>query len=628
MRKLIAVVLLLCVVLLVSCRSEVDSGEIGGFREMDCPFDVPEGAPARRLTCGMVTIPERHESPDGATIEIAVAVFKAKNLFPQPDPLVLVEGGPGGSALTSLAPVFAVPEADFLYQKRDLVIIEQRGTFYSIPSLDCPDAPVPGLVDRALTGESLVAAHQACRDDLLAEGVALDAFNSVENAADIPLVVEALGYTEYDFMGLSYGTMLAQHVMRDHPEGLRSVIMDSVAPLSTNFLPNMGMTGDRAFRLLFDGCATDDFCATMYPDLETTFHETVAALDEAPVTVTVEASDGEEPFDVMVDGAFLTTFLFESLYNVELIPYLPGYITAVAGGDMTWIEAEGYELLLEPTFADGFFYTVLCAEDADFEPDATTLDGIHEELVTPVTGEWESFFALCEVWDVPALPDWVDEPVESDIPTLILNGEFDPITPPAYGDNVAETLVNGYSYTYPGASHGVIGAGECPIGMLLAFLDDPTVEPDSSCLDGMRVRFDVPLTSYVLKPVEIESVGVRMPIAVSWEAVEPGVFRPALAPDDREMRVLSVADDNPQRAAREYIIAQEPDGWDKFASETVEDREWHVFLMVEGTNLTIVGATVEGDTSYLVTFVAPEVLVGDLADYLYFPGLRGFEVIE
>jgi pimeloyl-ACP methyl ester carboxylesterase len=598
--------------------------QAGAFVETDCPFSIPDGTPARLVQCGLVTVPERHEEPDGPSIQIAVAVIKAKNLLPASDPLVMVEGGPGGSALSTLARVFALPHLSFLRRQRDLVIIEQRGTYHSQPVLDCPNAPSPGFGERPGSDVDLTVIHRECRETLLDAGVDLDAYNSLQNAADIPLVVAALGYGKYNFMGLSYGTMLAQHLMREHPDGLRSVVLDSAAPLERSFLPEVAASGDRAYHLLFDSCANDAFCRETYPDLESVFWRTVDVLDEEPLVTVLDGPDGTEPTTVLVDGGFLVSYLFESLYNAELIPYLPGYIYALSARDATWVEQHGYELLVEPTFSEGFFYTVLCAEDGDFASEETATRDVYPALQEAAVAEWDEFQTLCDVWDVAPLPDVVNQPVSADVPTLLLTGELDPITPPAFGRQVAETLSQSYVYTFPGASHGVIGAGACPLTMLADFLDDPTAPPDAACIADMAVHFDQPLAFYELTPVKVH--GVRILVPAGWQEIEPGVFRPDAAPDAREIRLVTRSGHNPRRAARKYIQSLSPDGWRKYATETEGNREWHVYLAQYSTDLMIVSATVEGDTSYLHTLIAPESLVGDLADVIYFPAIREFKV--
>ena len=163
------------------------------------------------------------------------------------------------------------------WQIRDVILLEQRGTYYSEPSLVCTELidALIGTLDQNLTIDETIAldldATTACHNRLLAEGVNLSAYDSLENAADVAALPGALGYEQYDFYGVSYGSLLAQHLIRNHPEGLRSVIMDAILPTSVNFIPNSGQSFQRSFDLVFASCAADAACNAAYPNLNTPF---------------------------------------------------------------------------------------------------------------------------------------------------------------------------------------------------------------------------------------------------------------------------------------------------------------------------------------------------------------------
>ncbi|MGF1506590.1 MAG: alpha/beta hydrolase [Anaerolineae bacterium] len=334
--------------------------------------------------------------------------------------------------------------------------------------------------------------------------------------------------------------------------------------------------------------------------------------------MTVPADD---PFEVTVDGDFLVEYLFESLYDAELIPMLQGYIANAAAGDLVWVEEHGAQILVEETFATGFFHTVLCAEDADFEPE---VGGDVRPLLAGMAREtWAEFRAACAVWDVAPID--ADEPVTSPIPALLLAGEFDPVTPPAFAEHLAESLPNGAAVTIPGGSHGAVGAGSCPFQIVLDFLEDPQQPPDTGCTQTMAVSFQRPLADYMLVPTE--RFGAQILIPEAWQEVEDGVFEPPTAGDLR-MAVFTLEGDNANRTARAYIRGLEADGWEKFGVETVEGRDWHIFLIAEGDLLTVLSAASAGDGIYVLALTAPEPRLGDLADVIYFPAVEAFEIAQ
>jgi len=204
---------------------------VATFEEAPCPFEVPEGA---MVECGFVVVPEDHSDPTGPTIRLAVAVLKDQSGEHQPDPVMLLTGGPGEKTVANgpaLAPVLAP-----IHPNRDLILFDQRGVGLSEPALECPEfvQALFDLLDEPDPNVALQArfdALMACRDRLMSEGHNLSAYNTVQNAADVDAIRVALGYDQVNLYGGSYGSLLAQATMRDHPEGIRSVAINSVLPL-------------------------------------------------------------------------------------------------------------------------------------------------------------------------------------------------------------------------------------------------------------------------------------------------------------------------------------------------------------------------------------------------------------
>ncbi|MFN8451852.1 MAG: alpha/beta hydrolase [Anaerolineae bacterium] len=133
------------------------------------------------------------------------------------------------------------------------------------------------------------------------------------------------------------------------------------------------------------------------------------------------------------------------------------------------------------------FNSVTCSEEIpfnDYEASIADAESTPPEVRDGLVGV-ESMFQTCEIWDVTPAPEFEAEPVVSDLPVLVLAGEYDPATPPAWGEIAAETLSNSFFFEFPGVGHGTIDGGDCPRSIFLAFLDDPTTEPDASCIAEM-----------------------------------------------------------------------------------------------------------------------------------------------
>ena len=461
------------------------------FESAACPFDIPKG---QNVECGYLVVPEDRSQPDGPTIRLAVAIFKSHSNNPAADPIVYLEGGPGAKALKAVPLTFDDQFATFL-ANRDLIIFDQRGVGYSDPALDCPefiDLTYEYLDQDVSPEESVALGYEAacsCRDRLVSEGVNLAAYNSAESAADLNDLRLVLGYGEWNLFGVSYGTRLALTAMRDFPEGIRSVILDSTVPLQSNVYTELPANFDRALNVFFDGCASDPSCSKAYPDLDTVFWELVDELNDSPATFSVEQPLSGETYDVLVDGDNLIGILFESLYSTWLIPWMPkiifevrdsfyGRLAILVGADLAEMEF----------FSHGMYYSVQCGEEVHFTmPQELAvacqpypeLQSFCYDLSDPDKG----ICAQCDIWGAKEADPIENEPVTSDIPTLVLAGEYDPITPPAWGQIAAETLSNSFYFEFSGVGHCPSLSGEeCPLSIALAFLDDPTKEPNGSCV--------------------------------------------------------------------------------------------------------------------------------------------------
>ncbi|MGF1668623.1 MAG: alpha/beta hydrolase, partial [Acidimicrobiia bacterium] len=468
-----------------------------------CPFEGLELGPVTLIPeddgfeCGYVTVPERHADPDGATINIPVAIRRGEGAGPVP--LFLAQGGPGGSAFEIFSILTTGAQAA---SGRDIVIFNQRGTSFATPDLSCTesfDAAAELLEADDEEAERLaMAAVIECRHRLAAEGVDLSAFNSVENAADIPVLASALGYQQIDFYGVSYGTLLGLHLMRDHPEALRSVILDAVVPTQLNFIPEVTSTENRVWSEVFAHCAADPVCSTDYPDLEARVFTLVERLDADPLIIEVADSDTGASAEASLTGGVMLDLMFQLMYTPGSYAFVPRIIADLEAGDTTALEFVWPLLAYDRTFAEGMYYSVICAEDADFAPGDVNLDGVRPALAEGAADELAAFLEVCGIWDVDELDDFVDTPVASDVPTLVLSGRFDPITPPVYGEQAAATLSNATVVVHPYGAHGVAFDNPCIDQVMTAFLTNPDATVDTSCVGSIGPEETVPADAVTL----------------------------------------------------------------------------------------------------------------------------------
>ncbi len=437
------------------------------FEPGECPFDVPEDlGPDQSVECGFILVPADHFNPGPETMRIAVVVLRDHREGHQPDPLIVLAGGPG-EKIVKHAPQLAEALAS-IYQSRDLVIYDQRGIGLSEPALECPEWSAAQLElldepDLRVIAEASFESWMSCRDRLLEEGHDLALFNTRQSAADVNAIREALGYETINLFGGSYGSLLAQATMRDYPEGIRSVMIDSVLPLEKSLFVDVSVTGPQAILRLVNSCEADPDCQESYPNLETVLYEVIDRLDKEPVHITVTHPQTGEAYDALLTGFTVRSNLMVFLYDTTIIPLLPKAIYDVYEGDYGLMtQLRSLYLAKLDALSRGVLFSVMCTEDLigrEADEYITLQAGLPTQLVGdryPEEVEKYGVFGICKNWPVEEADPWVKEPVESDIPTLVVSGEFDPVTPPGYGALVAKKLTNASHFEFLGVGHSVI----------------------------------------------------------------------------------------------------------------------------------------------------------------------------
>jgi pimeloyl-ACP methyl ester carboxylesterase len=469
-----------------------DNDTVPRYEEAICRFYVPSGV---NVECGYLIVPEDHNDPGSASLRLHVAVFKSVSANPEPDPVIYLEGGPGGSALETVGYAYDFLVKPFL-DTRDFVVFDQRGTGYSQPYLGCPELFDVGYdtIDQFLLPSEDVSANLeavfACHDRLVEQGINLSVFNSAQSAADVEVLRQFLGYDQWNLFGISYGTRLALTIMRDYPEGVRSAILDSAYPTQVNLYIETPANMHRSMDTLFLRCASDPDCNERYPNLEAVFYKLVDQLNREPVLVKLD-DHYHDGYEVLVSGDDLIGLLFRSFYSEALIPKLPSVIYKARRGDyseLAWLRAQsvggggGNSM--------GMYYSVQCYEEVPFGSPDEVIAGAndHPQVQNFFTRSYylgKAIFTVCKTWQLENINPTENDPVASDIPALILSGEYDPITPPTWGEMAQQLLPNSYFYLFPGMGHGVSIAADCPTSITLQFLNDPLSTPDSSCIENM-----------------------------------------------------------------------------------------------------------------------------------------------
>ena len=315
-------------------------------------------------------------------------------------------------------------------------------------------------------------------------------------AADLNDLRAALGYETVNLYGVSYGTRTALTVMRDYPTILETVVLESAIPLEKDLLGSDFVSAQRALNLVFERCAADSACNDVYPDLKIVFKELINQLDANPITVKVTHLVSNKVYDVWVDDSILGASVHEALYSNETLIYLPKLIYETLEGQDERYKTLATSLEIYLFYGDyaseGMRYGVLCSDEGTF----TSLESARKDMgsTNPAMAEFinndlEMNYRTCDFWGAKIADPIENQAVYSEIPTLILAGEYDPVTPPSFGQLVADTLENTFYVEFPGLGHYVFADSSCARDIVAEFLIEPNTMPDSGCAESKKINF-------------------------------------------------------------------------------------------------------------------------------------------
>ena len=417
---------------------------------------------AQAVQCGALEVPENRARPEGRKLSIFVAVLPANTLSPKPDPLVLLAGGPGQAAST-LGP-FAM-QLGAVRRTRDIVLIDQRGTGRS-SRLDCP-AFAPD--EHAEFDIDPVPKSLLCAWQLTERNVDASQYTTSAWVADLEDVRDALGYRQLNLWGGSYGTRVAQEYLRRHPEHVRSVVLDGVAPPSLRISFDVWRTRDDALDDVIAACRASAPCVKAHPDPQATLREIREALEGGTKTTLRDPRTGitremHVEFDTVIGALQPLT------YAPEAASLIPELLALARDGDFAPLIAASLVIIgdLPDQFSPALHYSVTCAEDVPRVTREERQNGVDDERVRALA---RRTLAVCDQWPKGALPADFTQPVKSGVPALLLSGGLDPVTPPAYGAEVAKGFTASRHVIARGFGH-IVSPHACAPRLIAAFVDD------------------------------------------------------------------------------------------------------------------------------------------------------------
>ncbi|MDJ0814358.1 MAG: alpha/beta fold hydrolase [Woeseiaceae bacterium] len=442
----------------------------------DCRISAGPGYPGIKARCGTFERPLDPASPGGEMLELRVAVVPALDLTPEPDPLVPLAGGPGGSAIQFYSAYAGAFEP--VRRTRDILLIDQRGTGDSA-HMDCPIDD--DIVEGQYTEEETIAFTQSCLDQLPHDP---RFFTTSVAVADLEALREALGYPALNLLGTSYGSRVAQHFARRYPDSTRTVVIDGVVPPQLPLGPGIALEAQRAIDEIFARCAEDVACNERFPEIDLDFAALRAELENEPVMVSLLDPATGRPTEIVFGRNELAGAVRLLAYQPQSIAILPLMIHEAANGNLVPLAAQFQMTMtsLADALALGMHNSVMCTEDLPFlDRDAIDFDALEKTYIGAM--QLEALDTICSVWPRGPIDDDFNEPLATNIPVLLLSGTADPITPPSYAEMALVEMTNHTHIANERQGHGQVAAGCMPdvIASFVASADPAAL--DASCME-------------------------------------------------------------------------------------------------------------------------------------------------
>ena len=443
-------------------------------------------ADSNNVNCFLIPVDKAYKQASGGSYFLAVAVAASQNKSKE-FPLLYLHGGPGIATLGKLKSYLKSPTWKLMREKHDLVFFDYRGTGSSQPALcnDLPDS-LSAFIRTNPTANDIrakeVSLYQRCKENLSGQGINLETFSSFQLAADADAVRKALKIDKWNVYGVSYGTTVALNAIRSFPAGLQSVILDSPFPPNAPWV-DFVRPFDTCFNVLENNLKKELATEKQFANLRSNFVAAVKRLNEKPVRLlSPGASDSTNKRNYTGDD--FAWSIWSSMLKPKSIPFVPLAIQEVANGNDSVLQL--WATAFSSPDAHGKFSAaqsnaILCFEGKPQRPEDS------QDSLLKNYPEFSSFNAgfnvpVCNVWrpDLPA--NNVFDPVVSDIPVLILAGEYDPVCPPFFGELTAKTLSHSKFLIIPSASHAAIHADDCVRRIAYNFISFPHKELSLQCI--------------------------------------------------------------------------------------------------------------------------------------------------
>ncbi len=439
--------------------------------------------------CAMVTVPEDHaNAANGKTINIHVAVLPSLARRAEPDPVYFFAGGPGQAAsdLGNLLAAF-----NDLRKHRDIVLVDQRGTGKS-KTLTCESGAENTKMDplvQSLTGTDVDMERDRARCMATLKGNAAT-HRTDDYIDDLEAVRKALGQSRINVWGGSYGSRVALRYMKRYPEVIRSAVLDGVAPTSLHLPDDALASSEAELRTLLAACTASAGCNKAYPDALGAFDKLVATLKAQPARVALKHPGTGAGIDATITDRTVVSLLWQLLYQPDSARLVPSLVAQASAGNFAPLAATATaSAISSEDLSVALRVAVMCAEDMLGRTAAPNprFDSISQ-----------LFYAACKDFPHGKVTPEFFEPTTSSIPTLLLSGSHDPVTPPSQAELASKTLSQHKHIVVTGIGH-IVSRHTCIRRIVNKFIEAGNI---SAANDTCEAELKLPRPLFYVSPME------------------------------------------------------------------------------------------------------------------------------
>lgn len=403
---------------------------------------------------GYLIVPENRQRPQGRQVKVPFLFVRRPEQDAKRNILLYSTGGPGYSATANLD---SIGYKSGLLQYGATILFDQRGTKRAQPCLDCPEIneATRRSYRTGLPKDSLVlVAVKHCRKKFTRQGIDLSAYSTVESAEDINDLRLALALDSLNLLGVSYSGGLMLTVARNHPEGVRSLLLNSPLPGYVNYEEHALFNINEALEQVFTDCEADSVAHPAYKGIRSRFQQYFTAITDKKFTLSYLERGTSDSISIRYTKNELLDAVVNRLDGNQ-VHTVPAIINDLLSGRHQAYVREQVDGAFagDQAISWGMRYSVYCTEQLAYSDPALEKQ---QDRVLPWLAGYpfnNVSHTICACWKVKPEAKKAKTPVYSAVPALLMAGDIDPWCRPFYNRLIKRYMPNSQLLIRHGQGH-------------------------------------------------------------------------------------------------------------------------------------------------------------------------------